>query len=89
MGNCTSRSKKSRKGDCATDGNSSTQTQPAEDVLYASINHSTAKASRRTTSPADDQCDYATVHLPEALQPELVSECSSKDEGADDYVLMG
>lgn len=63
--------------------------QPAEDVLYASINHSTAKASRRTTSPADDQCDYATVHLPEALQPELVSECSSKDEGADDYVLMG
>ncbi|XP_034417235.1 uncharacterized protein si:ch211-214p13.7 [Cyclopterus lumpus] len=89
MGNCTSRIKKSRKGDCAEDGNSSTENKPPEDVLYASINHVTAKVSRRTATPTDDDCDYATVHVPAALQPELVSECSSKDEGADDYVLMG
>lgn len=37
----------------------------------------------------DDDCDYATVNVPAALQPEPDSECSSKDECADDYVLMG
>ncbi|XP_068457893.1 uncharacterized protein si:ch211-214p13.7 [Clinocottus analis] len=89
MGNCTSRIKKTRKGDCAADGTSSTQNKPPEDVLYASINHITAKGSRRTRAITHDDCDYATVHDPAALQPELVSECSSKDEGADDYVLMG
>ncbi|XP_054471022.1 uncharacterized protein si:ch211-214p13.7 isoform X2 [Anoplopoma fimbria] len=89
MGNCTPRMKKKRRGEYATDENSSTHTKPNEDVTYASIDHGTAKGSSRIRDTADDDCDYATVHVPEALQPEPQSECSSKDEGADDYVLMG
>ncbi|XP_075963192.1 uncharacterized protein LOC142966751 [Anarhichas minor] len=89
MGNCTSRIKKNRKGDYAADGKSSTHNKPHEDVTYASIDHSTAKGSSRTRATNDDDCDYAIVHVPAARQPERVSECSSKDEGADDYVLMG
>ena len=62
--------------------------QPNEDVTYASIDHSTSKGLGRTRATTDDDCDYATV-VPAALQPEPVSDCSSKDECADDYVLMG
>ncbi|GAA6236204.1 uncharacterized protein si:ch211-214p13.7 [Lates japonicus] len=88
MGNCASGTKKKRKGDSATDDRS-TDTKPAEDVTYASIDHSTAKGSRTARAQTDDDCDYATVNVPAALQPEPDSECSSKDECADDYVLMG
>ncbi|KAM6955319.1 uncharacterized protein PEZ65_001941 [Lycodopsis pacificus] len=84
MGNCTSRIRKNQKAD----GHSSTHSKPHEDVTYASIDHSTAKGLHRTRD-TDDDCDYATVHVPAAQQPDRVSECSSKDEGADDYVLMG
>lgn len=61
--------------------------QPEEDVTYASIDHSTAKGSKRTRATTDEDCDYTTVNVPAALQPE--SECSSRDECEDDYVLMG
>lgn len=61
--------------------------QPKEDVTYASIDHSTAKGSKRTRATTDDDCDYTTVNVPAALPPE--SECSSRDECEDDYVLMG
>lgn len=61
--------------------------QPKEDVTYASIDHGNAKKSRRARATTDDDCDYATVNIPAALQPE--SETSSKDECEDDYVLMG
>ncbi len=60
--------------------------QPGEDVTYASIDHSSVRRSGRARASADDECDYATVQVPAALQPE--SEASSKDEREDDYVLM-
>ncbi|KAL3056389.1 uncharacterized protein si:ch211-214p13.7 [Trematomus bernacchii] len=88
MGNCTS-GKKKRKGDTAADGRNSTDSKPKEEVLYASIDHTTAKGPSRTRATADDDCDYATVFVPPPPQPERVSQCSSKDECADDYVLMG
>ncbi|XP_033965187.1 uncharacterized protein [Pseudochaenichthys georgianus] len=100
MGNCTS-GKKKRKGDTAADGRNSTDSkeshltlciisrQPKEEVLYASIDHTTAKGPSRTIATADDDCDYATVFVPAPPQPDRVSQCSSKDECADDYVLMG
>ncbi|CAK6953923.1 uncharacterized protein si:ch211-214p13.7 [Scomber scombrus] len=88
MGNCTSGIKKKRKGDSADD-KSNTNNKPNEDVTYASIDHSSAQGSRRVRSTTDNECDYATVYIPAALQPETVSQCSSKDGGADDYVLMG
>ncbi|XP_041807456.1 uncharacterized protein si:ch211-214p13.7 [Chelmon rostratus] len=87
MGNCTAGITKKRKGDSAPDDKSNTDNKPKEDVTYASIDHSTAKKSRRTRATTDDDCDYATVNIPAALQPE--SETSSKDEREDDYVLMG
>lgn len=65
--------------------------QPNEEVTYASIDHITAKASK-TNHPRptkvmadDDDCDYAIVHIPAAPS----DSDSSKDECADDYVLMG
>lgn len=36
----------------------------------------------------NDNCDYATVGPPQNLVPETVSNCSSKEECTDDYVLM-
>lgn len=63
--------------------------QANEDITYASINHNTAKGSRRTRVISEDDCDYATVNIPETVPTEAVSECSSKEECADDYVLMG
>ncbi|KAK5861125.1 hypothetical protein PBY51_022544 [Eleginops maclovinus] len=86
MGNCTS-GKKKRKGDSAAEN--STDSKPKEDVLYASIDHNTAKGPSRARAITDDDCDYATVFVPAPPQPECVSQCSSKDECADDYVLMG
>lgn len=53
--------------------------------MYASIDLSTAKGSRPTRGTPDDDCDYATVNVPAALE----SEGSSKEECTDDYVLMG
>ncbi|XP_042371867.1 uncharacterized protein si:ch211-214p13.7 [Plectropomus leopardus] len=89
MGNCTSGPMKRRKENSSTDGKRSTENKPNEDVTYASIDLSTAKGSTRARATTDDDCDYATVNVPAAIQPETVSECSSKDECADDYVLMG
>lgn len=63
--------------------------QPNEDVTYASIDHGPGKGSRTTRATTDDDCDYATVNVPAALQPKTESECSSKEECDDDYVLMG
>lgn len=63
--------------------------QPNEDVTYATIDHSGAQGSGRARSITDNECDYATVYVPAALQPETVSQGSSKDDCADDYVLMG
>lgn len=60
--------------------------QPNEDVTYASINHETMQGQRRIIANTD--CDYATVGLPQNLVPETVSNCSSKEECTDDYVLM-
>lgn len=55
--------------------------------MYASIDHSNTKGSKPRASTEDD-CDYAIVNVPAALQPERDSDCSSKEENADDYVLM-
>ncbi|XP_033181707.1 uncharacterized protein si:ch211-214p13.7 isoform X2 [Anabas testudineus] len=79
MGNCTSGIKKKKKGDSAVDDK-----KPTEDVMYASIDH-TSKGARPSRETNDDDCDYAIVNVPAALE----SECSSKDECTDDYVLMG
>lgn len=83
MGNCCSRQKKDEKVDTSNDNKAN------EDVTYASINHTNVQGSRRTKATIDNDCDYAIVNIPAALQPEAVSECSSKDECTDDYVLMG
>lgn len=53
------------------------------------IDHSAAKESRRTKSTTDDNTDYATVIVSAEPEREPVSESSSKEECADDYVLMG
>ncbi|XP_035532707.1 uncharacterized protein si:ch211-214p13.7 [Morone saxatilis] len=87
MGNCTSGIKMKRKGGSSPDDNSSADNKPKEDVTYASIDHNSAKGSRRTRATPDDDCDYATVNVTAALQPQ--SESSSKEECDDDYVLMG
>ncbi|XP_071761365.1 uncharacterized protein LOC139916404 [Centroberyx gerrardi] len=98
MGNCTSRrsgKKKKTQGDEAQDDKSNTnmeikeQPLPSEDVTYASIDHSNAKTSGGVRATADDDCDYAIVTVPSKLQPEPESETSSKEDCADDYVLMG
>ncbi|XP_071332523.1 uncharacterized protein [Trachinotus anak] len=89
MGNCTSGTKKKRKGDSEPDDRSRADNKPTEDVTYASIDHSTAKGSRTSRALPDNDCDYATVNVPAALQPEHESDGSSKEECADDYVLMG
>ncbi|KAM6978342.1 uncharacterized protein LKV04_013736 [Tautogolabrus adspersus] len=89
MGNCTSGTKKKRKGDSTTNDKNSTNTTPNEDVTYASIDHSTAKSSRQTRASTVDDCDYATVYMPAALQPQHESEGSIKGDCEDDYVLMG
>lgn len=82
MGNCTSGIKKKTTGKSASDDN-----KPSDDVMYASIDHSNTKASKPRAA-CDDDCDYAIVNVPAALQPEYESDCSSKEETADDYVLM-
>lgn len=56
--------------------------------MYASINHINVKGTRATAS-TDDDCDYATVNIPSQVPPDAESEGSSKEECADDYVLMG
>ncbi|XP_040924912.1 uncharacterized protein si:ch211-214p13.7 [Betta splendens] len=88
MGNCTSGSKKKKKGDSAQDDK-----KPNEDVTYASIEHITAKRSTsnnprpaKAAAEDDNECDYAVVHIPAAA---CDSDSSSKEECADDYVLMG
>lgn len=53
--------------------------------MYASIDHNIVKGSRAARDTSDDDCDYATVNVPATLE----SECSSKDESAEDYVPMG
>ncbi|XP_069010127.1 uncharacterized protein [Embiotoca jacksoni] len=88
MGNCTAGQKKKRKENSAPD-DKSTDNKPNEEVTYAAINHTTLNTSRRTRANTDDDCDYATVNVPAPLQLEPESECSSKEECADDYVLMG
>ncbi|XP_038163943.1 uncharacterized protein si:ch211-214p13.7 [Cyprinodon tularosa] len=91
MGNCTSGLKIKKKGHGAsTDG--SNENKPSEDVTYASINHPTGHGSRQENATNvyqdDNDCDYATVKIPEGIPADSHSE-SSKDECADDYVLMG
>ncbi|KAG7215811.1 hypothetical protein INR49_021934 [Caranx melampygus] len=88
MGNCTSGIRKKTKGNSAADDKGRAD-KPTEDVTYASIDHSTAKGFRANTVQPDNDCDYAIVNVPAALQMEHESDCSSKDECADDYVLMG
>lgn len=85
MGSCTSGLKNKKKD--APDDKNSTDNKPKEDVTYASIDHSSVRASRRTRVSLNDDCDYATVNIPAALRHE--SDCSSKEEREDDYVLMG
>ncbi|RVE57862.1 hypothetical protein OJAV_G00203580 [Oryzias javanicus] len=85
MGNCTSRAKKKRK-EASTRSHKSYDGKPSEDVTYASINHENTQGQRRFIANTD--CDYATVGLPQNLVPETVSNCSSKEECTDDYVLM-
>ncbi|XP_036964535.1 uncharacterized protein si:ch211-214p13.7 [Acanthopagrus latus] len=87
MGNCTSRIKKKSEGNSVPDDKRGTDSKPSEDVTYASIDHTSVNSSRRPRPTTDDDCDYATVNVPAALQRE--SECSSKEECEDDYVLMG
>ncbi|KAM4559110.1 uncharacterized protein PAE49_013625 [Odontesthes bonariensis] len=88
MGNCASGQKKKRKGDSAS-ADKSKDNKPNEDVTYASINHTNVLQSRRAITTSDNDCDYATVNVPAALLAEVESESSSKEECADDYVLMG
>ncbi|XP_043986903.1 uncharacterized protein si:ch211-214p13.7 [Gambusia affinis] len=93
MGNCTSGQKKKKKGN-STDGNTdgSNENKPNDDVTYASINHPTGQGLRpeKATNEYEDDndCDYATVKIPEEVQVDAHSE-SSKEECTDDYVLMG
>ncbi|XP_074550744.1 uncharacterized protein LOC141808205 [Halichoeres trimaculatus] len=88
MGNCTSRLKKKKK-DSETDDAKATNTKPNEDVTYASIDHSTARGVRRPKASPNDDCDYATVYIPPALQRRPESDSSSKGDCEDDYVPMG
>ncbi|KAM9710881.1 uncharacterized protein ACNS7B_024657 [Menidia menidia] len=87
MGNCISWIRKSNKGESASTG-SNNNNKPNEDVTYASINHPNVQEVRRAQTTMDNECAYATVNIPAGLQPEEESECSSKEECADDYVLM-
>ncbi|XP_061580415.1 uncharacterized protein si:ch211-214p13.7 [Cololabis saira] len=89
MGSCTSGLKKRRKGDSAPAEEVQNQ-KPGEDVTYASINHSSGPALRRPQAATDDDndCDYTLVKMPARNETDAQSE-SSKEECADDYVLMG
>ncbi|MED6242093.1 uncharacterized protein si:ch211-214p13.7 [Girardinichthys multiradiatus] len=90
MGNCTSGQQKKKKGNAAPTDESN-ENRPNEDVMYASINH-TGLGPRQDKAAnkhqPDDDCDYATVKIQEEVPADSHSE-SSKDECADDYVLMG
>lgn len=88
MGNCSSGLKKKKKENSA-DGNN--ENKPNEDVTYASINHPSGPSRKDQPTndyEGDNDCDYATVKIPERLQVDSHSN-SSKEECADDYVLMG
>lgn len=61
--------------------------QPSEEVTYASIDHSST--TPRATTDNDNDCDYATVTVPRAFLREVESDCSSKEDCGNDYVLMG
>nr|XP_046260806.1 uncharacterized protein si:ch211-214p13.7 [Scatophagus argus] len=60
---------------------------PADDCDYATVKIPADDCGYATVKVPADDCGYATVKVPAALRPE--SECSSKDECEDDYVLMG
>ncbi|CAM4605898.1 unnamed protein product [Leuciscus chuanchicus] len=58
-----------------------------EDVLYASIDHTTINPERPNRDLEDTDCDYAVVKLPQKTT-DMAKQKSSED-CSDDYVLMG
>lgn len=58
-----------------------------EDVLYASIDHTTINPERRIRDLEDNDCDYALVNLPQNTTD--ITRHKSSEDCSDDYVLMG
>lgn len=58
-----------------------------EDVLYASIDHTTINPERPIRDLEDTDCDYAVVKLPQKTTD--IAKQKSCEDCSDDYVLMG
>ncbi|XP_051566527.1 uncharacterized protein si:ch211-214p13.7 isoform X2 [Myxocyprinus asiaticus] len=89
MGNSFSkrRKKKPQETETGNPNDTATMTSPTEDILYASINHSSVKAEMPLRDLEDNDCDYAVVKIPD----EMTNPTKHKDneDCSDDYVLMG
>ncbi|XP_076015237.1 uncharacterized protein LOC143007684 [Genypterus blacodes] len=90
MGNCISGGMDIVRGR-QQHSNTNTAKKPTEDVTYASIDHSNTKASVATRAPSEDDCEYSLVKptCELGLHPQSESPSHSKEDCADDYVLMG
>ncbi|XP_063069013.1 uncharacterized protein si:ch211-214p13.7 [Engraulis encrasicolus] len=73
--------------DTANGDSPTTEAQPTEDVLYATIDHGNSSCKRGKNEAARavevDDCDYAIVRIPTKGMVKI------KEDGSDDYVLMG
>ncbi|XP_077073085.1 uncharacterized protein LOC143723997 [Siphateles boraxobius] len=88
MGNlsCKRRKKKLESADNDNQRATAADTR-TEDVLYASIDHTTINPERPIRDSEDTDCDYAVVKLPQKITD--MAKQKSCEDCSDDYVLMG
>ncbi|XP_067265780.1 uncharacterized protein si:ch211-214p13.7 [Chanodichthys erythropterus] len=89
MGNLSCKRRK-KKHESAEDNDHQRETTAGtrtEDVLYASIDHTTINPERHIRDLEDNDCDYALVNLPQNTTD--ISMHKSSEDCSDDYVLMG
>ncbi|KAK7153792.1 hypothetical protein R3I94_007222 [Phoxinus phoxinus] len=89
MGNLSCKRRKKKLESAEDNGNqrATAVDTRTEDVLYASIDHTTINPERPIRDMEDTDCDYAVVKLPEKTT-DMAKQKSSED-CSDDYVLMG
>ncbi|XP_039539578.1 uncharacterized protein si:ch211-214p13.7 [Pimephales promelas] len=89
MGNlcCKRRNKKLERAEDNDNQTATAADTKTEDVLYASIDHTTIHPERPVQKLEDNDCDYAVVKLPQNTTD--MAKQKSNEDCSDDYVLMG
>ncbi|XP_067299507.1 uncharacterized protein si:ch211-214p13.7 [Pseudorasbora parva] len=89
MGNlsCMPRKKKHGRSEDNDHQRETTAGTRTEDVLYASIDHTTINPERPFRELEDNDCDYAVVKLPQKTTD--MGKHTTSEDCSDDYVLMG